>query len=186
MKILSGNLKGKNLAGSKDLSIRPTTNRIKESIFNSVQGLISGKKIADFFSGSGNLGIESISRNAAHVTFIEKEYSSIAVLKSNLLATSIDESLYHIVHADAVEFASYCADVFDVIFMDPPFKYPPLNQLLSVIFLQKLLQPNGILIVEHEIDNPIEKSNTMFEIVKQKKIGRGLISYIMWPGKDND
>ena len=84
MRVLSGKYKGKLLKASKDLSIRPTTNRIKETIFNILYDFCNDKNVLDLFSGSGSLGIEAISRGASSVTFLEHSESSMKVLKQNI------------------------------------------------------------------------------------------------------
>lgn len=179
MRVLSGKYKGKKLVSSKDKSIRPTTNKIKEYIFNILQDFCQDKYVADIFSGSGNLGIESLSKNSKHVVFVDVSRGSITVLKKNLNELKIATDNYDIVNNDAIKFCVESDYYFDLIFMDPPFHYPPLNDLLLEIFRNKKLNENGILIVEHEISNPVNCNTDLFEILKQKKIGRSLISFII-------
>lgn len=185
MRILSGKYKGKRLISSTDNSIRPTTNKIKEYIFNILQDYCQDKIVADIFSGSGSLGIESLSRNAKHVTFVEVLNSSISVLKNNINQIKIDSGNYKIINTDALLFSNHTKEKFDLILMDPPFHYPPLNELLESIFKNHILHNNGILVVEHEISNPVNSTTHFFEIIKQKKIGRSLISFIVNEGKNS-
>lgn len=179
MRVLSGRYKGKKLLGSKDNSIRPTTNKIKEYIFNILQDYCEDKVAADIFCGSGNLGIESLSRGSKYLVFVDNSQDSLKILKSNLNNVQIDQNLYQVVQKDAIKFCQEFNNKFDLIFMDPPFYYPPINDLLSSIFKNEILIENGILVVEHEISNPVNLDNEYFEIFKQKKIGRSLISFII-------
>lgn len=179
MRVLSGKYKGKKLICTSDNSIRPTTNRIKEFIFNILQDFCEGKRVADFFCGTGNLGIESLSRGASNVVFIDSKNSSLRVLKKNLQELKIEQSRFEIVNSEANNFSREKGRQFDMIFMDPPFNFPPLNELINNIFNNQFLINGGILVVEHEITNPIEKVSNLYEIFKQKKIGRSLISFII-------
>ena len=185
MRVLTGKYKGKNIVGSEDNSIRPTTNKIKEYIFNILQDFCEYKTVADIFSGSGSLGIESLSRGSKHVTFVDKSPNSIKILKSNLNNINLTSDQYKIIISDAIKFSNEQKYTFELILMDPPFYYPPLNELLKSLFKNNILYKNGILVVEHEISNPVNSETNLFEIIKQKKIGRSLISFIVNKGSIN-
>jgi len=178
MRVLSGKYKGKKIVSSTDNSIRPTTNKIKEYIFNILQDFCQDKLVADIFSGSGNLGIESLSRNSKHVVFVDNSVNSIKVLKKNISGIKVDNINFQIVASDAMTFSIQYKNNFDLIFMDPPFNYPLLNELIISIFKNCILKEKGILVVEHEISNPVNFDHDLYEILKQKKIGRSLISFI--------
>jgi 16S rRNA (guanine966-N2)-methyltransferase len=179
MRVIAGKYKGKKLVSSTDNSIRPTTNKIKEYMFNVLQDYCQDKNVADIFSGSGGLGIESLSRRSKHVVFVDKSINSVNVLKENLNSLKLDSKYFQIFVEEALKFSARTSNKFDLIFMDPPFDYPPLNELLISIFSNKILNENGIMVVEHEISNPVNSDNNLFEIFKQKKIGRSLISFIV-------
>ena len=185
MRILAGKYKGKKLVGSTDNSIRPTTNKIKEYIFNILQNFCEDKTVADIFSGSGSLGIESLSRGSSHVTFVDESSNSIKVLKNNLNQINLNSNQFRIVYCDAIKFSKEQKNKFELILMDPPFHYPPLNELLESLFKNNILSKNGILVVEHEISNPVNSDSNLFEIIKQKKIGRSIISFIVNKGSLN-
>ena len=93
MRVLSGKYKGRNLFAGRDLSIRPITNRLKDIIFSILQDFVIEKRILDLFCGSGSLGIEALSRGASHITFVEKEESSIKVLKQNIANLNIEPEI---------------------------------------------------------------------------------------------
>lgn len=182
MRIQSGIYKGRKLQGSKDLSIRPTTSRVKESVFNILQDFCRGAQVADVFSGSGGLGLEALSRGADHVTFVEKSPSSIKTLLVNLAHLGVPDNHYSIVQKDAIDFAATSQLHLDLILMDPPFVYPPVQQLLNTVFAGELLKKNGLLVIEHETSNPIEELHTPYELLKQRKFGRSLISFLARKG----
>ena len=177
MRVIAGLYKGRKLESSKDLSIRPTTDRVKEYIFNILQNFPQNKKILDIFSGSGSLGIEALSRGASSVVFVDKAVSSINILRRNLKNLSISKDQFAIVNSDAVEYVNDSGQKMDLCFMDPPYIYPPMQELVDKFFAKKLLNSGGILAVEHEISNPVEQENSLYRIFSQKKIGRSLISF---------
>ena len=120
MRIISGKYKGNLVSFSAD-HIRPTTDRVKESLFNILQGQIEGAKVLDLFSGTGSLGIECLSRGASEVLFIEKNSKSLRILRENLQKLKVDDP-FSIVQKDVISFLkSYSGPGFDLIFADPPF-----------------------------------------------------------------
>ncbi len=178
MRILGGNFKGKNLLGSQDLSIRPLTNRIKKSIFDSLQYFYQDKSVLDLFSGSGSFGLEAYSRGAKNVTFVEKSDNSLEILRRNLSLLSLAAGSSAVVHSDVIKFCAGTENSYDLILMDPPFNFPEIQELVDLIFGRKILNVQGILVVHHEITNPISADTGTYQIKQQKKIGRSLVSYI--------
>lgn len=177
MRIIAGLYKGRKLESSKDLSIRPTTDRVKEYIFNILQHFPQDKVILDVFSGSGSLGIEALSRGASFVVFVEKALSSVNILKRNLNNLNISRTQYRIVISDAIDYIKEAAEEIDLCFMDPPYVYPPIQELINLFYSKKILSAEGVLVVEHEISNPVENENSFYRIFSQKKMSRSLISF---------
>ena len=178
MRIISGIYKGRKLKSSKDLSIRPTTDRVKEYIFNILQDFPRETEVFDFFAGSGSLGLEALSRGATKASFIEKSATSIKILKDNLTEIKVPTESYQIVQKDALTFTESSQRKADLCFMDPPFIYPPLQDLVNSFFKNQMLNTSGILVVEHEVINPIELESDLYHIFNQKKISRSIISFI--------
>jgi 16S rRNA (guanine(966)-N(2))-methyltransferase RsmD len=178
MRILSGQFRGKYLSAGSDLSIRPITNRLKETIFSILHDFIVEKKILDLFSGSGSLGIEALSRGARHVTFVEKAESSIEVLNKNLNNLKVDPISTTVVKSDALTFITKNINKYNLVFSDPPFKYTSLQEMINQVFSKNCLELNGLLVVHHEIDNPLQIEDVPYTVLKQKKIGRSLLSFI--------
>ena len=182
MRIISGIYKGRKLSSSNSFHIRPTTDRVKEYIFNILQDFPSDKMIVDIFSGSGNLGVEALSRGAEKIYFVDNSYESLNVLKKNILALQIPESHYQIVLSDAVKFVENNKTYFDLYLLDPPFNYPPLQNLLDSLFINEILTGDSMVVLEHEISNQINDCSNLYEIIKQKKFGRSLISFMVKKG----
>jgi 16S rRNA (guanine966-N2)-methyltransferase len=179
MRILSGQFRGKKLFAGNDLSIRPTTGKIKEIIFTILSDFLEGKEVLDLFSGSGSLGLETLSRGAKHVTFVEKERSSIIVLEKNLESLSVEPSSIDIDRRDVFEFIKTCVRKFDLILMDPPFRYSHLQDVVAQIMAGHIIKKPGILVVHHEINNPLAADHLHYQVIKQKKIGRSLVTFIL-------
>jgi len=176
MRVISGIYKGRRLKSSRDLSIRPTTDRVKEYIFNILLDFPVDKEVIDFFAGSGSLGIEALSRGARKVTFVEKSYRSIQILKENLTHLKIPAEKYQILKQDAFYAVRHVEQSYQLCLMDPPFKYPELQDLLNQLFDSPLLTPDGLLVVEHEVSNPVALESQNYSILSQKKFGRSLIT----------
>ena len=151
MRIIGGKCKGTKLQGN--FQIRPTLDRVKETLFNMIQFQISDAVILDLFSGNGSLGIEALSRGASHCTFVERSKKNYGILKNNLTKTQLIEQATPVL-GDA--FLYKTEKYFDLIFMDPPFSYltehPEIPSLIDSHM--ERLKPGGIMIMEHpkEVD----------------------------------
>ena len=178
MRVVAGFYKGRKLKSSDDLSIRPATDRVKEYIFNILRDFPKDQSAMDIFAGSGGLGIEALSRGASHIFFVEKAKSSILILKKNLEHIGVPSDSYRILQQDALDFVKRTKIKADLCFMDPPYNYPPLQELVDTFFKNDLLNPDGILVLEHEISNPLAEQSEVYNIFSQKKISRSLISFI--------
>lgn len=122
MRIIAGKYKGHQLVSFKGDHLRPTTDRVKEALFNKIQFEIEGSEVLDLFSGTGNLGLEAISRGASKVVFVDEHPKSIEILKKNIEKLKIDKNLYEIVNADVFRyFKKKSGRKFKFIFADPPF-----------------------------------------------------------------
>jgi 16S rRNA (guanine966-N2)-methyltransferase len=181
MRILGGKYKGKSLSAGNTKLIRPLTNRIKESIFNTLGDFFIDKKVLDLFAGSGSFGVEAYSRGAGHITFVER---SVTVLKKNLYSLDITDSKFEVIRTDVVQFCQSTPNCYDLIFTDPPFNFKLLQNLIDLILQVNLLNPEGLIVVHHEISNPVATSHDLYHLLKQRRFGRSLISYII-PGETN-
>ncbi len=143
MRVISGKYKGHHLVPFSADHIRPTTDRVKESMFNMIQNHIEGARVLDLFSGTGNLGIEALSRGAASVLFVEKNKKSIQILEKNLQKLKVDED-FKIVQKDVLSFLkSYQGEGFDLIFADPPFTEEMAHDVMQVADLSQVFRLNS-------------------------------------------
>ena len=177
MRIISGKFKGKKLLEPKDTKTRPLKDLTKESIFNIINHSnkfkvdIKNSKILDLFSGVGSFGIECLSREARFVTFIENYKLALSILKKNLDKLQIDRR-YEIISEDIFANSTLLnkKNIFDIIFLDPPYKEKNISFILDKIFNEKLLKNKGVIIIhrhKQEDDNYSEN----FKILEIKKYG---------------
>lgn len=176
MRIIAGKYKGHHLFSAKNQSIRPTTARVKEYIFEILNDYIEDCRVLDLFAGSGNLGLEALSRGAQSVTFVENSFNSIKVLKKNLDHVRIQEP-YEVVRKNVLTFLRQNKIPFDLIFADPPYKWDKLIELLPLAFLPENLTEYGIFMLENEKSQTIEWETNIYEIIRQKKFDRTLITF---------
>jgi len=149
IKILAGKYKGRKLSNFKINSIRPTQARVKKSIMDKVM-LFENKIVLDLFSGVGTLGIESISRGAKFVCFIEKNGSVGKILNKNLNQLCVDDN-YKVEITDAIRFLKKTKSKFDIIFADPPYYKYDLNEIFNLV--DPRLKKGGIFCYESEYQN---------------------------------
>jgi len=145
VRIISGTLRGNKLTNFTGNDVRPTSDRIKEWIFN-VLGNIEGSKVLDLFAGTGNLGIEAISRGAESVTFVDSSYESLQLIKKNVALMKL-ENRVNIQRKDSVKFiGKKIKGEFDLIFADPPYSYSDSSRL--TLRVMDILPENGSFIYE--------------------------------------
>ncbi len=176
MRIIAGKYKGHHLYSAKNQSIRPTTDRIKEHIFSVLDDFVVDCRVLDLFAGSGSLGIEALSRGAESVTFVENSYNSIKVLKKNLARLPIQEPVF-VIRKNVLTFLKQNKEPFDLIFADPPFKWNRFIELLPLVFLPENLAEYGIFVLESERTHDIEWETNVYEVLRQKKFDRSIITF---------
>ena len=172
MRIISGKYRGMVLSEFRGGDIRPTADRVKESLFNILFGEVSGARVLDLFCGSGNLGIESLSRGAEFVHFNDLSKDSIAVLKKNLARLS--EKNYSVTNYDY----SLClskAGEYDLIFIDPPYAAEYGTDALKIIAEGNHLSNNGIAVYER--DRSFVGVIGGLEMYDERKYGKTYLSF---------
>lgn len=173
MRVITGTAKGHKLKVPKGLSVRPTTDRIKESLFNILGNNLKDCVVLDLFAGSGSVGIEFLSRGAKECYFIDNSVISIKIIKENLNKTNlIDKSyVYKNTAEKAIKILGSRGVKFDYIFMDPPYEKGLVIPTLEVIAAENLLEEEGIIIVEHE--SSLDLSNEIISFVKVRENNYG-------------
>lgn len=179
MRIISGSFKGKRLYSPEDKSVRPTTDRIKETIFNILNSrniLIDGV-VLDLFAGSGALGLEALSRGAQQVIFADTDNSSIKLINANLNLLGVKCPVFN---SDYMLTLKKLAGMkFDLIILDPPYALKPEKEVIELILKYDLLNPNGIIFIEHSKDNCLINLPESF-IIDTRECGNTLISFLSY------
>lgn len=151
MRVISGSARGRRLKELQGMDTRPTTDKVKESIFNIIQFDLEGRKVLDLFGGTGQLGIEALSRGSAHCTFVEMRRDAIALLKDNLKTVGFQD-VARVVQGDALAFLSSCREQFDVILLDPPYHTDLMDKAIESILAFDILAEHGIMVCETAVD----------------------------------
>lgn len=171
MIITAGLYKGRKVKSVPTNDVRPTSSKVRESIFNIIQSSIADSVMLDLFAGSGIMGIEAASRGTKRVIFVEKSSRVVKNLRENL--SNFDFN-YEIIYSDAFQSLSrFNEKSFDIIFLDPPYNSNMLELVLTKIKNKSLLKPNGLVILEHPstLEISIEDYSEYFQPVKEKKYG---------------
>ena len=179
MRVISGKARGLKLDTPKNLDVRPTTDRVKESLFNIINPYIRESNILDLFAGTGSLGIECLSRGAKNCVFVDKSKDSIGIVKSNVKKARVDNesTILNIDFKDAVKRVSVQNQKFDVIFMDPPYYENMFIDCLKSIDELNLLKEDGLIVVEHDTKDLFDDSIGRLYKSREKKYGNTTITF---------
>lgn len=171
MRVISGTARGRKLKELPGLDTRPTTDKVKESIFNIIQFDIEGRKVLDLFAGTGQMGIEALSRGADHVTFVDLAAAAVRVVRENLQTTRFEDSA-RVVQSDWRAFLSACREKFDLIFLDPPYKQALLGNALETIAGIDILSEHGIIVCESPLDKELPDLAAPYEKGREYRYGK--------------
>ena len=181
LRVIAGKKRGIRLEGTRSEDFRPTTQLVKGSIFNHLQGILEGSLILDLFAGSGGLGIEALSRGAAKGVFVDIKSSAVKVIKLNIDKCGFDSNQAEIVKSDVVRFFKRSisnGEVYDIIFADPPYKSNFAEEVLRMV-KETERKICGIMVIEssEELefinDHPMQKYKT-------KKFGQTYLNYFKY------
>ena len=173
MRVIAGTARGKNLAAlpGEDVT-RPTINRVKEAMFSSVQFSVPGARVLDLFAGSGQLGIEALSRGAARCVFLDENREAVNIIMRNCKACGVfDRSRVNI--GEAARYLSACREQFDIVLLDPPFRNGTLEKILPAV--DKCTAPGGIVLCESETGIVLPAQTGSLTLQKQYKYGKVLL-----------
>lgn len=157
MRVITGQYKGRRLKTLEGLSVRPTSDRMRETIFNILAPRIEGARVADVCAGSGAVGIEAISRGAEYVAFVESSRKTASVIEENLQHCKIEEG-FKVFVRDALQAMKYFSaekQRFDIIYFDPPYESEIYSPVMWQIARGDLLTEDGIVLVEHRRQSPL-------------------------------
>ncbi len=168
MRVIAGKNRGAKLMSLEGNNTRPTSDRIKETLFNIINQQLLGANVLDLFSGSGSLGIECVSRGADFATLVENFPEAIQVINSNVAHTKNEEKI-KVIKSDVMEYLkkNKSGDKYDVIFLDPPYLHDYEALVLELLYEGDFLTDDGIIVVEHSSKTNVD--NHYFEIYREKE-----------------
>ena len=175
MRIITGKAKGKKLFTLEGEATRPTSERIKGAIFSAIQFDIEGRRVLDLFAGSGQMGLEALSRGASKATFIDSSREAMEIVKKNATATSLaDESKFIV--SDAANYLRKAAgrDKYDLVFIDPPYAMNLCKKTVEALLRYEALEDGAIVVIEsgEEEINTEALPYSLFEVIKSASYGK--------------
>ena len=182
MRVITGTARGRRLREPEGMAIRPTTDSVKEAIFNTIQFDIEGRRVLDLFAGTGQLGIEALSRGAAHCTFVDKGREPIAVIRENLKKTRLEERAT-VVQADYSSWLKTCRQQYDLILLDPPYAEVFLETALKIVSEIDILTNSGIIVCETRREKTLAEAPAPY--VKRKEYSYGKVKLTVYDKKES-
>ncbi len=170
LRIIGGQWRSRFLPFPDVEGLRPTTDRVRETLFNWLQPVVAGANVLDVFAGSGALGFEALSRGASTLTMIEKNNLAAKQLIENAQTLKTQDT--QIIKSDALTWLAQCSQSFDLIFLDPPFAKGLLPQCLQLIEDKGLLKANGWIYIESEQDLNSLSLPSQWQLHREKKAGQ--------------
>ncbi len=176
MRVISGKYRFKRLYAPEGDSVRPTTDRIKETIFNVLQGYVLDSVVLDLFAGSGALGIEALSRGAAFADFVDVSANSLKFVNLNL--ENVDKTTYAVSKSDFLAFLNFCDKKYDIVFIDAPYKSDMGQKAVECVMENELLNDGGVIVFEHDTKTPYVPTDTANYKIKTKVMGNTTADFI--------
>ena len=175
MRVISGRARGVSLMTPKGDHTRPTADRVKEALFSIIQFDLPGARVLDLFGGTGQLGIEALSRGAKQAVFVDQRDDACRLIKENLKRTKMENEAT-VVRSDYLQFLNRCKEKFDIVILDPPYAEVYLENSLKIITEIDILQSGGIIIAERPIGKDLPCDFPGYTRSKDYKYGQILLT----------
>ena len=175
MRVITGKARGVNLKTPEGLATRPTADRVKEALFSVINFDIHGSEVLDLFGGTGQLGIEALSRGATKAVFVDESDKACALIKENLRRTKL-ENYGRVVRSDYQAFLRSSKEQFDIIFLDPPYAEVFLENALKCITEIDILRSGGIIVCEYPCGKVLPWEFGGYSRSREYKYGNTLIT----------
>ena len=175
MRVITGKARGVVLKTPEGLATRPTTDRVKEALFNIIQFEIPTARVLDLFGGTGQLGIEALSREAKSAVFVDEREEACRLIRENLKRTKLEQQA-RVVRSDYMAYLKTCKDKFDIILLDPPYAEVFLENSLKMITEIDILQSGGIIVAERPIGKELPWEFPGYSRSRDYKYGKTLIT----------
>jgi 16S rRNA (guanine966-N2)-methyltransferase len=187
MRVIGGNVRGRRLRVPKGMALRPTGARVKGALFNILPRDLSGMRLLDLFAGTGNVTIEALSRGIAQAVLVDASAQSARAIRDNLRMLGLtDRARLLTMPVDrAVRQLARQREAFDLIFLDPPYGRSLAERTLKIIADGSILRPNGTLVAEHSVRDPIGARYGALKMQSQRRYGDTILSFFGWQREAN-
>lgn len=169
MRVITGLARGRKLVALEGLDTRPTSDKVKEAEFSMIQFEIEGRNVLDLFAGSGQLGIEALSRGAKHATLVDANPEAVKIIRENLVRTGLSDKA-SVAAGDAEQFLTHTKAVFDIVFIDPPYSKGFIDKVLPLTVPH--VSEHGVIICEAARIDEVPDSAGDFKLVRQNNYGK--------------
>lgn len=185
MRVITGSARGRRLLELEGRETRPTTDRVKEGVFSALQFDIEGANVLDLFAGTGQLGIECLSRGAESAAFVELRSDAAALVKKNLTLTGLAER-GTVINGNARDFVVRTSERFDLVFLDPPYGSGLLEEILERITAPgfDILRPYGIIVAEHPADKALPALPPPYRLQRTYRYGKIAVTLFRRDGNE--
>ena len=171
MRVITGSRRGRKLKTLDTLDTRPTTDMVKEAVFSAIQFDVPGAKVLDLFAGSGQMGIEALSRDAEHCVFVDNNPAAVQIIKDNISDCKfVAES--RVLNMESLEYLKVAKGEFDIVLLDPPYSKGTLEKVLPM--LDRILSSRAVVVCEHEKE--LELADEYGRLIKHKRYKYGKIA----------
>ncbi|MBN1526829.1 MAG: 16S rRNA (guanine(966)-N(2))-methyltransferase RsmD [Candidatus Omnitrophica bacterium] len=188
MRIIGGEFRSRIIAMPRGVDIRPTQDKVRQAVFNII-GDMSGKNVLELFAGTGAFGIESISRGARHVTFVDNNFKCTECIRSNIESLGVEDSRYDIIRTNALSVLARlerAEEKFDVIFLDPPYHLGLAKKCLINIDAYDILAPISLVVAEYFSKDRLTGHLETLILDKERRYGDTLVSIFRKKGGDEE
>lgn len=175
MRVITGKARGVQLKTPQGMQTRPTTDRVKEALFSIIQFEIPGASVLDLFGGTGQLGIEALSRGAKRAVFVDEREDACKIIRENLKRTKLDDCA-SVVRSDYLSYLKRCKETFQIILLDPPYAEVFLENSLKMITEIDILQSDGIIVAEYPVGKELPWEFPGFSRSREYKYGNTLLT----------
>jgi 16S rRNA (guanine(966)-N(2))-methyltransferase RsmD len=187
MRVIAGKAKGRRLKTPKGRGIRPTADRVKEALFNILPHDLSGRKVLDLFAGTGNLGMEALSRGAEEAVLVEASRGAARLIEENLRTLGFENSS-RVLTAPvlrSLRMLSQRGERFDLVFLDPPYEQELVGQTLKAIAQEELPRENGVVVVEHSVREKVGERYGTLTLTDRRRYGDTQLSFFNYAQEHN-
>jgi 16S rRNA (guanine966-N2)-methyltransferase len=179
MRIIAGTMKGRKLKAPSGLELRPTSDKVKEALFNILASRIEGANLLDLYAGTGSIGIDALSRGAQSVVFVENNKRHFQFLKKNLASYPLEgrAETFATAAADFLRKARKSNRSFDIIFIDPPYQSKEIEKILPILQEGDMITTHGLVVIEHFHKKSLPETVGNLSFLKKYKYGETILSF---------